>query len=140
MKSKTRSYLIAFLAIYLFSAAGFASLNAQTALGSNASPGWNWKSQPQIDQILQQELTETDNALSQPNLTDWASASYSAYRSLLVFTQEELQQGKQDVLAALQTAFERMKTEPVSNATARSWVIDDMDAKKNELIVRLSEN
>lgn len=119
------------------------ALNAQTSAFSNApdaQSGRVWKSESQIDQILQQELGETEVALAQPNLTDWAEASLLAYRSMLTFAQAGLQQPKADVENTLKLAFEQMKNEPVSNATARSWVISDMDAKKDELIVRLSEN
>ena len=124
---------------------GFApgALQAQNSALSNtpdAQSGRVWKTELQINQILQQELGETEIALAQPNLTDWAEASLLAYRSMLTYAQAGLQQPKANVENALNQAFEQMKQEPVSNANARSWVISDMDAKKNELIVRLSEN
>jgi hypothetical protein len=144
MKRKITFFLPTFcmLCIMLLGATSGA-LNAQTSAFSNApdsQSGRVWKSESQINQILQQELGETQTALAQPNLTDWAEASLLAYRSMLTFAQAELQQPKSDVEKALNQAFEQMKNEPVANATARSWVISDMDAKKEELIVRLSEN
>ena len=114
------------------------NLNAQAvALFTDPSGGLQWKDQVTIEQVIQQELTETNASLTMPNLTDWSSAMLAAYRSLLTYTQAQLQENH-DIQDVLDKAYVLMQMEPVQQPASRAMVLDDMKAKQVELAQKLS--
>jgi hypothetical protein len=127
------AWLIGFVFLLSFSTAQ-AQANASLMVQSS---GFEWKDQATIQQVIQQELTQTNAALSVPNLTDWSQAMLEAYRSLLTFTQAEMP-GNHDMQGVLDKAFHQMEIEPVQDPKFRAMVIDDMKAKQVELVQKLT--
>lgn len=117
------------------------SLTAQvTAPATEAGHAPEWKGQAVMEQVVQQEIAETNASLALPNLTDWSTAMLEAYKSFLLHTQANMQAGK-DMGAVLDQAYIWIKTEPVQSATpARLMVLDDMKAKQVELMLKLTFN
>jgi len=134
------SRLYLFLALVL-STALYSSLQAQSsssiAGGVATAGGFEWKSQASIQQIIQQELVATNNELANPGVTDWSTATLEAYRSLLTYTQVEMLVNH-DMPSVMDKAFLQMTTETVPNPSFRTMVLDDMQAKKIELIQKLT--
>lgn len=119
----------------------FSDLQAQSSTsiagGIATQGGLEWKSSSAIQQILQQELLVTNNELAGPNVTDWSTAMLEAYRSLLIYTEAEMQVNH-DMPSVMDKAFVQMATETVSDPKFRAMVMDDMQAKKIELIQKLT--
>lgn len=118
-----------------------AGLNAQVAAISapGSGNGLQWKSQTTMTLTLQQELTTTNTALLQPNLTDWSEAMLLGYRSLLTYTQTQMQvQGSQKMPSVMDKALQLTLAEPVQQPLSRSAVADDLKAKQVELIQKLT--
>ncbi len=115
----------------------FGQSSTSIAGGIETAGGLEWKSQVAIQQIIQQELVLTNNELAGPNVTDWSTAMLEAYRSLLTYTQAEMQVNH-DMPSVMDKAFLQMQTETVPNQSFRAMVLDDMQAKKVELIQKLT--
>lgn len=119
----------------------YAGLNAQVSAvataGTHNGGDFQWKDQATMQQVIQQELAQTNTSLAMPGLTDWSSAMLEAYRSLLTFTQAEMQ-GKQDMPGVVDRAFTSMQTETVQDPASRAMVMDDMRAKQVELVQKLT--
>lgn len=98
-----------------------------------------WKDQATMNSIVQQELTDTNNALAMPNQTDWSDAMLNAYRSFLQFAQTEMA-SNHDTEAALNLAYKLTQTEVVPNPAARAMVMDDLHQKRVELEQKLTFN
>ena len=142
LRPAKRSFFSFFGLLYLlFLLLSTSSLQAQSTTsivpGTETVGGLNWKDQGTIMQIVQQELSATNNSLAQPNITDWSTAMLEAYRSLLSYTQLEIQVNH-DMPSAIEKAFVQMRTEVVSYPAARAMVMDDMQAQKIELIQKLT--
>lgn len=100
---------------------------------------YQWKDLVTIENIIEKELSDTEAALTLPDLTDWSTAMLEAYQSLLNFTKLEMTQSNDhDMIAILDQAFYQMQNEPVQNPKSRAMVIDDMKAKQTELILKLT--
>ena len=106
--------------------------------GYSAS-GFKWRGQVAMEQIVQQELSETNASLALPNLTDWTTAMLGAYKSFLLYAQTDMQGGK-DMNVVLDKAYAWIKTEPVQDKAMRNMVLDDMKAKQIELEMKLTFN
>ncbi len=115
------------------------STNAQVSTISTNSSTFQWKDRAVMEQIIQQELTETNASLALPNLTDWSTAMLEAYRSFLTTTQSSMNDEK-DMMVVLDVALSQVKTEQVSNQASRNMVLDEMNAKQGELIQKLTYN
>lgn len=92
-----------------------------------------------MNSIIQQELTDTNNALAMPNQTDWSDAMLKAYRSFLQFAQTNVP-GNHDMEAALNQAYKSTQTEVVPDPAARAMVMDDLYQKRVELEQKLTFN
>ncbi|HMX40477.1 MAG TPA: hypothetical protein PKD78_09120 [Saprospiraceae bacterium] len=110
----------------------------QAAVESGQS-GPQWKDRATQQQIVQQELAITNTELAKPNLTDWSTAMLEAYKSFLTFTEPKMKSAG-DMGALLDQAYQWIKTETVQNAAMRQMVLDDMKAKQQELIYKLTWN
>ncbi len=120
-------------------------LSAQTASptleASTSVSSFLWKDQATMQQIVQQEITETDVSLAKPNLTDWSTAMLEAYKSFLAHTQANMQGAKDMGMGfVLDQAYAWIKNESVLNAAVRLMVLDDMKAKQVELTLKLTFN
>lgn len=137
----SKIYKVPFFRICLIGLGCFVSffgMNAQTSASvALHSDGFQWKSPSEVQQIIQQELDQTNATLALPNLTDWSTAMLDAYRSLLTYAKAEVQVNH-DFPNALDKAFNQMKNESVPNPPARAMVMDDMQAKKVELVQKLT--
>jgi len=127
-------------AVFLLFYAGVNAQSASAAIsGTGSADGFQWKSPATITLILQQELTQTNNALLQPNLTDWSEAMLKGYRSLLTFTQAQMQiQGSQKMTFVVDKALELTLAESVQLPLPRAMVADDLKATKIELVQKLT--
>jgi hypothetical protein len=115
-------------------------LAAQASISAPVSANaFQWRDQVAMQQIIQTEITLTNASLTQPNLTDWSKAMLEAYRSFLGYTQSNMS-GAKDMSVVLDQAYAWIKSEPVPNVPARKMVLDDMKAKQNELILKLTFN
>jgi hypothetical protein len=139
IQSFTLTHLYRFVTFVIVMTAFCLATDSQTASLSQIGDGPQWKDMATINSVLQQELTDTNNALSLPNLTDWTIAISEAYRSFLLHAQAEIPQGH-DIPSALDKAYELAKTEPVADPKARAMVIDDLKGKQVELAMKISFN
>lgn len=116
--------------------AGLAFAQAPVEAGQS---GLQWKDKATMQLVVQQEITATNTELAKPNLTDWSTAMLEAYKSFLTFTQPKMA-ASSDMSVLLNQAYDWIKTEAVQNVPARQMVLDDMKAKQQELILKLTFN
>lgn len=117
-----------------------AQANSPATDAGLATPnGLLWKDQATMEQVIQQEISETNASLALPNLTDWSKAMLDAYKSFLLHTQSNMQGGK-DMGDTLDKAYAWIKAEPVQHQPSRDMVLDDMKAKQTELMLKLTFN
>lgn len=115
------------------------SMRAQQTTQEDGTNGLLWKDAPTMQLIIQSELTETNTELAKPNLTDWSTAILEAYKSFLTHTQSKMA-GSKDMGQLLDSSYEFIKTETVQNVAARKMVLDDMKAKQQDLVLKLTFN
>ncbi len=135
------SYIVAIIGVFLFTIS-VSEVYAQTnsALIQNGN-GYQWKDQQTIQQIVQEELTQTLEDLTLPGLTDWSNAMLEAYKSFLTFTRVGMAESHgEDMIVILDTAFNNMRTEDIEHPENRIMVMDDMHAKQVELVQKLTFN
>ena len=115
------------------------SMHAQQTMHDAGDNGLLWKDVATIELIIQEELTETNAELAKPNLTDWSTAMLDAYKSFLTHTQSKMAVSM-NMSQLLDSSYEFIKTETVQNAAARKMVLDDMKAKQQDLVLKLTFN
>ena len=115
------------------------SMQAQQTIHDAGDNGLLWKDAATMQLIIQTELTETNTELVKPNLTDWSTAMLEAYKSFLTHTQSKMA-GSTNMVQLLDSSYGFIKTETVINTAARKMVLDDMVAKQQELVLKLTFN